>query len=1252
MRKLNCMLILSPTLLAMAVSTFKAAPTPTLNKRFYVDYDTHEEEMVDAKKLNIEMAAESSILRKNNNNVLPFDSRVKNVSVFGHAAFDYRSGGGGSGSSGTDADATIANSLEMAGLKVNPKLMDFNKNWAENNAIVSGSGFSSSKTVIEMPTSYLEPVEGTYQLYHDAAIVVISRPGSEFSDNKTYNVPGHSNKLDHILMLEDNEKEMIKYVKEQGFNKVVVVINSASAMELDPIVSGELADKVDSILWIGYTGQNGILALGDVLVGNREPSGRTVDIYPKDFKKDPTWNNFSDGTHVGATIDGDKLNTTDKTTVLGPNGEVYKGWNSKVNEDGTLKLDGTAYTEVSYEEGIYVGYRYYETRAEEETNKDWYEENVVYPFGYGLSYTNFEYEMITTAGEAITSADQAINIKVKVTNKGKRAGKDVVQLYYKSDYSKGGIEKASANMADFAKTSMLNPEESEVLTLSVKARELADFDYNDANGNGFQGYELEAGNYELSLRENSHTVLKSTSGADMKLTYTVSQAAGDTATKGKTGLKIETSAKTGKKIDAWFSKDDEYNTNKVGVTVADEEDKKGITYLSRADFEGTFPSAPTKADLTYNQKTLDFLNNQAADYCYEDKESDPWYVKEAGANWKQLTDAEAKAKPTAKDRGIDLNIMIGKDLDDPEWDNILNNLSYEEMNAYLSGNSRKMNALKGIGKLAEVDNDGPAQLKGGSKGSGVAWVSEVNVASTYNKELARKQGVMVGNDGLFVGVNGWYGPATDTHRSPLSGRNFEYYSQDGVQGGKIAAEVIKGVQSKGMHVYLKHFALNDQEMNRGTSGGLITYCNEQAMRQIYLKSFELCFTEADCNGTMSAFNRIGLSKSVNYRLYHNILQDEWGFKGVSDSDIGGNVQTMYDFVRCNAYPMGTNTRAGNELEGIYDKATNMVYVAKDAEEYVAKKATLPSPTQWSSVRDTVRRSLWTYCNTSGIQNGVKVDELAGKDDLEGAVGEAMNVSIALTDSETNNAKEVRYAVTKGILPEGVTFNAGKLTGTPLASGKFDFTVKVTIDGWIEKELDYTLNVATAFTLSQTSVKVNEDYNCKVSTELVTEEVGYKNIKYTIADGELPEGLVISDDGTISGKATKEGKYTFTVNCYAEQGSGWRVTRYNYKETFTIEVTGTGEPVKDETTSKIEALEKEIADLKAKLDNAGSDEAKALEDKIKDLETTISELKNQKSSNGYGGSIVISTCALAAVALLGLALALIALKKKKRTKEEK
>ena len=1246
MRKIkSCFFLLSPTLLAMTLASFKAAPiSEETAKRFYVDYDTHEEEMVDAKKLNIEMAEESSILMKNNNNVLPFDSRVKNVSVFGHAGYDYRSGGGGSGSSGTDEDATITNSLEQAGLKVNPKLMDFNRDWAENHAVVSGSGWFASKSVSEMPTSFLEPVEGTYQLYHDAAIVVISRPGSEFSDNKQYDVAGHKNPQDHILMLEDNEKAMINYVKEQGFDKVVVVVNSASPMELGELVTGDLADKVDSILWIGFTGQNGIMALGDVLSGKSEPSGRTVDIYPADFKKDPTWNNFSDGSQVDTQVQADgTLKTTTKSYILGPDGNDYKGWGSAKNADGTLKNDGTQYAEVSYEEGIYVGYRYYETRATTETEGEkWYKENVVFPFGYGLSYTNFEYELVSArSGGAITSADQAIDVKVKVTNTGKRAGKDVVQLYYESDYTSGGIEKASTNMADFAKTKLLNPGESETLTLSLKARDMADFDYNDANGNGFQGYELEAGNYKLSVKSDSHTVLTDTNGA-MEITYTVAQAAGDTATKGKTGIKVDKSNKTGKEIKAWFSQDDEYNSNKKGVTVADKTTKAGIKYMSRADFEGTFPTAPTKEDLTYNKESLDFLDGQNEDYAYEDKETDPWYVKASDipSSWSQLTDAEAKAKPTAKDRGVDLNSMIGKSLDDKGWDNILNNLSWEEMSAYLVGNSRKMNAIPGIGKLAEVDNDGPAQLKGGSKGSGVAWVSEVNVASTYNKELAHRQGVMVGNDGLFVGVNGWYGPATDTHRSPLSGRNFEYYSQDGVQGGKIAAEVIKGAQSKGMHVYLKHFALNDQEMNRGTSGGVITYCNEQAMRQIYLKSFELCFTEANCNGTMSAFNRIGLSKSVNYRLYKNILVDEWGFQGVSDSDIGGNVQTMYNFVRNGVYPMGTPSKTGYLLEGSYDKATNMVYVAANATEYANKQHTLASPTQWSAVRDTVKRSLWTYCNTSGIQNGVKVDEIKGDATLTGAVGDAINKDLSVSAEKTNNAKEVRYSLSSGSLPSGVTFANGKLTGTPTSSGTYTFGVKVTIDGWIEKEVEYTLTIASAFSLAKTTTKVGEDYSSKIATELVTEDAGWNNIKYTVFDGELPEGLTIADDGTISGKATKAGTYTFTINISATQGSGWYATNANYQETFTITVTedAAGDETKDDTADKIAALEKEIADLKADKTNA---------DKIAALEKELADLKATKTTTGgCGGSVIAATSIIGAVTLLGAGLII---KKKKEDK---
>jgi beta-glucosidase len=1244
------LLTLAPGFLFCTLSSFTNARAASVvaGKRFYADYDTHEEEMVDAKKLNLEMAAESSILMKNEHGVLPFDNRVKNVSVFGHAAYDYRSGGGGSGSSGTDADATVTNALEKAGLKVNPKLMDFNRNWAENHATISGSGFRRTKTVTEMPTSFLAPVEGSYSLYHDAAIIVISRPGSEFSDNKTYDVPGHSNKLDHILMLEDNEIALIKYIKAQGFDKVVAVINSASPMELDPLINGELKDDIDSVLWIGYTGQNGILALGDVLTGAAEPSGRTVDIYPKDFKKDPTWNNFSDGTQVGATVKDGKVVTSEKTNLRYVNAqgknEIYKGWNTKVNADGSSQNNGTAYAEVEYEEGIYVGYRYYETRGLVEGG-DWYKNNVTFPFGYGLSYTNFSYELVDSTGGAITSVDQQIDVKVKVTNKGSRAGKDVVQLYYSSDYTKGGIEKASTNLGDFAKTKLLKPGESQVLTLSLKARDMADFDYDDANSNGFSGYELEAGTYKLTLNSDSHTVLKGTAG-ELSVSYTVAEDKTKPATLGKTGLLVEKSAKTGKKIENWFSRDDEFESNKKGLTVADKDAKAGIRYMSRANFAGTFPTAPTQDDLTYTNEALSFFDGQNADYAYEDKATDPWYVAEAGKGWSQLTDAEAKAKPKAKDRGIDLNTMIGKSLDDAGWEKILNNLSYEEMVDYLSGNSRKMNALPGVGKLQEVDNDGPAQLKGGSKGSGVAWVSEVNVASTYNKELAHRQGVMVGNDGLFVGVNGWYGPATDTHRSPLSGRNFEYYSQDGVQGGKIAAEVIKGAQSKGMHVYLKHFALNDQEMNRGTAGGVITYCNEQAMRQIYLKSFELCFTEADCNGTMAAFNRFGKAKSVNYRLYHSILIDEWGFQGVSDSDIGGNVQTMYDFVRCNAYPMGKNSKDGYLLEGKYDKAKNMLYVAKDATEYANKQATLASPTQWSAVRDTVKRSLWTYCNTSGIQNGVRIDEMKGKDDLTGSVGAAVNTSIALDDEVTNHAEEIRYELAGGELPEGVRFDeSGKLTGTVLSSGTYAFSVKVTIDGWIEKTLDYKMTVNPAFFLATTTTKAGEDYSAKVTTELVTEDAGYSNINYSIVDGKLPDGLTLSKDGTISGKATTPGTYTFTVNCAAMQGSGRFASRFNYKQEFTITVTG--EEAGKSADEKIADLEKEIADLKAQTESGkGSAET---EQKIASLEKELADLKGKKTSSSLSAGAIAAIVILGVVAVAGLALGLVGLLGKKSAK---
>lgn len=1239
------MLWLSPLVFGLTLMSFKSADTPTetAKPRFYTDYNTHEEELADAKKLNLDLQEESSVLMKNENNVLPFDSRVKNVTVFGHAGYDYRSGGGGSGSSGTDSDATVTNALENAGLHVNQRVMDLNRDWAENHATTSGSGWFATKSVTEMPTSFLKSAEGSYTFYKDAAIIVVSRPGSEFSDNKAYDVAGHKDKTDHILEFEDNEIELIKYVRGQGFDKVVVLVNSASPMELGPIVDGELKDYVDSVLWIGFTGQNGILAIGDLLTGVRSPSGRTVDIYPRDFKNDPTWNNFSDGQQVGVTTDGDgNVVTTNKATITDKNGNAYKAWGSALNDDGTSKNNGTAYTEVDYEEGIYVGYRYYETRSEVEDAKEsatkdaWYKENVVFPFGYGLSYTNFSYEMVTTTGQPITSSDQEIEVKVKVKNIGDRAGKDVVQLYYSSEYTTGGIEKASANLGTFAKTDLLKPGEEQTLSLKFAAREMADFDYNDANGNDFAGYELEAGNYTISLRKNSHELI----GSDAVLTYTVAQAEGDTATKGKTGIKVTTSAKTNKEIKAQFSGEGFENTNKVGVTVADQKAKNGLTYMSRANFAETFPTAPTADDLKYTDEALAYLDGQYADYAYEDKSTDPWYKASVPSAWTQLSDTEAASKPTAADRDVDLTTMIGKDIDDEGWDAILNKLSWSEMCAYLNGNSRQMKALEGVGKMREVDDDGPAQLKNSSAGkSGVAWVSEVNVAATYNIKLAEEQGVMMGNDALFVGVTGWYGPAADTHRSPLSGRNFEYYSQDGVQGGLICAAVIKGAQSKGVHTYLKHFALNDQEMNRGTAGGVITYCNEQAMRQIYLKAFEYAFTQADCNGTMSAFNRIGMNKSVNWNLYHNILQDEWGFKGVSDSDIGGNVQTGYDFVRCNAYPMGNNSRAGNEFEGVWDETKKMVMVAKDATEYASKTATLESPTQWYWVRNTVQRSLWTYCNTSGIQNGVKVNEIVGKTTLTGEVGAAISSTqgdLTVSDAITGGSSDVKYEMVSGSLPNGVTFSNGKLSGTPTSSGEYLFTVRVTIDGWVKKEVEHKLVVASAFSLSKTTTKVGDDYSDKIATELVTEDAGYSNIAYSVVSGELPEGLTIAEDGTISGKATKAGSYTFTVQCSARQGSGWFSTTYRYTETFTIVVSAADAGT---VTDPVAEAKKEAEEAKAAAATANAE--------IEKLKTEIESLKSDDSkSGGCGGSVIIATSAIGAIALIGAGLAL------KKRKEDK
>jgi beta-glucosidase len=425
---------------------------------------------------------------------------------------------------------------------------------------------------------------------------------------------------------------------------------------------------------------------------------------------------------------------------------------------------------------------------------------------------------------------------------------------------------------------------------------------------------------------------------------------------------------------------------------------------------------------------------------------------------------------------------------------------------------------------------------------GVSWVSEVNIASTWNVELAEKQGIFVGNDSLYIGVNGWYGPAMDIHRNPLAGRNFEYYSSDGVQGGKIAAAVVKGAVSKGVHVYIKHLAMNDQETNRYD---VCTWATEQAMREIYYKAFEIAIKEGGANGTMSAFNRVGINTAANFMVYNELLRVEWGYIGADVTDMYGTDGTTYypsasgdTLVRSGIYPLGIYKSSGRSLDGVWNETLNCVTVDTSATDTTQ----VASYTQWYWVRQTCKNLLYVSANSNIMENGVDKTAFVGST-LSGMASVALdNVSVA-ADTAKLGSDLVEYTVAGGELPDGVTLGTdGTLSGTPAKQGTYTFQVQLTVDGWITTTESFTMNVAECdkFELSgATTVEVGSTYSATIKSDKVAlEDDGgeYSSIKYSISEGTLPTGLTLSEDGKLTGTATEAGTYTFTIKCTASSSS--------------------------------------------------------------------------------------------------------------------
>lgn len=796
------------------------------------------EAFANAQEVNLKLAEEGFVLLKNENAALPMNKGAR-ISVFSKNSVNLSYGGSGSGGFDTSNNKNLYESLNDAGFVTNPTLKNFYESSQSGPVRTANSsdldnGDNQKIATAETPQSkYTDAVKNSYADYSDAALVVITRIGGEGFDLPRYqgDSEGAVSPDSHYLELDQNEIDLLTAVTDGTFKRVVVVFNTPSSFEatfLKDSAYAAFADKIDAAVWIGFTGSNGITALGEILNGDVNPSGRLVDTWAADFTKNPSFVNFGTG----------------------------------CLPDTTDKYDGGMYYSVDYEEGIYVGYRYYETRGETD-GENWYNANVVYPFGYGLSYTTFDW----TVGDASASEIElgtTITVPVTVKNTGSVAGKEVVQLYASAPYTLGGIEKAHKVLVGFAKTKLLQPGESETVTVSFDPYSAASYDYRDANSNGFSGYELGAGEYTLYVSRNAHESEKA---------IALNLAA---------DVQIGTDPTTDSEVVNRYTDSEDFLDS----------DWQLDAMLSRADWEGTWPTPQTAqqhagTDRLYEEIRSEEHNNPT-DF---DSEEYPWFGEEPTLTLRDLL-------PSAEAEGYEPVVSY----DDERWEELMMGCDEEEMIALINNGAYHTLAMECVGLPATIHGDGPSgftcfmskeQVNGTCQ-----YVSEPVMASTWNIDLMNELGEAIGEEGTIGDkatgqpYSSIYAPGVNIHRSPFGGRCSEYFSEDPFISGMMGAAEVQGIQSRGVLPTVKHCVANEQETHRSI-GGDLSWLSEQALREIYLKPFEYTVKRGETRGIMSSFNRIGTRwTGGDYRLLTEILRNEWGFNGLVICDFNTIPQYM------------------------------------------------------------------------------------------------------------------------------------------------------------------------------------------------------------------------------------------------------------------------------------------------------------------------------------------------------------------------
>ena len=793
---------------------------------YVADYETKEEAAEAGRELS-KLIVEEGIVMLKNNDAMPFPDGAK-ISVFGKNSVSLSYGGSGSGGKSHVNDYSIFDSLTAAGFEYNPSL----KSFYEDNGL-SGEGRSSNPSIENHGVStlltgetpqdfYTDAVKESYDDYKDAAIIVITRIGGEGWDLPRSMADGYGvSETSHYLQLDVNERDLLKAVANEGFTRIVVIINSNNPIELgfldDPTHYAYDA-RINGCLWIGTPGDSGILALGKILSGETSPSGRTVDTYSRNFRNDPTYVNFGNN-----TLSGGDIIPVDK-------GNYYSYNGSTTNHN---------YTFVDYEEGIYVGYKYFETRGA--GNQSWYDANVVFPFGYGLSYATFTQELVGAPNGSTVQKNETIDFKVRVKNTSTTyAGKEVIQIYVTAPYTNGGIEKSFVTLAGFAKTDLLQPGQTQTVDIKINPYDFASYDAISS-----ESFVLEAGSYAIKLQKDSNTLIDS---------FTVNVPS--SGIQWKDGLKGE-----------------------VANRFNDIDDQL-VTILSRNNWVDTFPSPRTEGEIILSSDTKNALDNRSS--------GNPLFVD------------DVDYPIFGKSGDLKYYDLFGKSYDDPMWDQLLDQLTTDEMVRLITDGQFKTLDIPSIKLPETIHADGPfgfVNFMGINDPYDFAacayYPSEVVLASTWNVELAEDYGVSIGNEALIgnekgdgIPYSGWYAPGVNIHRSPFGGRLGEYFSEDSFLSGKMAANQTKGASSKGLIVIVKHLAVNEQETDRN---GVATWLTEQALREIYLKPFEMTFKEGGTHAAMSSFNRIGTKwGGGDYRLLTEVLRNEWGFEGFIVSDFNNN----------------------------------------------------------------------------------------------------------------------------------------------------------------------------------------------------------------------------------------------------------------------------------------------------------------------------------------------------------------------------